>query len=107
MTPGARVYVVQDSGRYSFSKAERFGKLIPMLRRDVFPDDHEARVEAIRGIFKHMMKDFNPAMDSLLLTGDPVAIALAVLVLSIHTLDIPVLKYDREADDYYRVQLTA
>ena len=100
------MFVVQDNGRYSFRKAERFGELVPLIERDVFPDDAQERVLVIRNIMKTKLQNFNPAKDFLLLTGDPVAISIAVLVLSCFTLNFSCLKYDREGRDYYPVELT-
>lgn len=76
-----------------------------MIERDVFPDDVSERVLTIRNIMKTKLQQFNPAKDFLLLTGDPVAIAIATLVLSCYTLSFNCLKYDRENRDYYEVQL--
>jgi len=101
----SRVFVVQNNGRYSFKKAERYGNLVSLIERDVFPDDAQERVATIQNIMKAKLVSFNPAKDFLLLVGDPVAIAVAVLVLSCYTLQFNCLKYDRENKEYYEVRL--
>ena len=102
----SRVFIVQDSGRFKFTKALRFGELVPLIERDVFPDDVEERVVTVRNIMKAKLSTFNPVKDFLLLAGDPIAIVIATMVLTCVTLNIRCLKYDRENQDYYEVQLS-
>jgi hypothetical protein len=102
----ARVFIVQDSGRLNFTPASRFGELIPLVGRDVYPDDADERVHAIRIIMKSKLAEFNPAKDFLLLTGDPVAIVMAVLTLAVQTLTIRCLKWDNEHKGYFPVEVS-
>ena len=102
---GNQVYIVQDDGNRDFSKAETFGTLIPMIERDIFPDDVEERTEAVRGIIRAKLKDFRPLYDYVLLTGDPVALVITGIELQAMFGDemIRLLKYDRENSAYYEV----
>jgi hypothetical protein len=101
------VYIIQGTDLGRFKKAERFGELACLIQRDVFPDDVEERVDTIRGIMTAMLERFEPAKDFLLLTGDPVAIVLAVMVLLCQGIvTIRCLKWDRENQDYYEVELS-
>lgn len=101
-----RVFVIQDDHRRDFSKAATFGKLVPLIERDVFPDDADERVVTIRGIMKHILRDFNPLRDYLLLTGDPVAIVVATLLLSsMGVFEFRVLKWDKEHGGYFPVSV--
>lgn len=98
----ARVFVIQDSHKRDFSDARRYGELVPLIERDVFPDDADERVETIRKIMLSKLADFNH-YDSLLLTGDPLAIVIASLTVSLNSNGFWVLKWDRENKRYYRV----
>ena len=100
-----QVFIIQDNGTRDFSKAREFGELIPMINRDVFPDDVKERVSKIGSIIQAKLKYFNPNTDYILLTGDPVAIILTGMCLMLnHSIeDVNLLKYDRENDAYYEV----
>lgn len=99
------VYVVQGNDLGKFRKAERFGPLEPLIILDVYPDNVEERVPVIREILHRKLKNFNPGKDFLLVSGDPVAIALSVMILMLNTTTIPCLKWDRENQEYYVVPL--
>lgn len=100
------VYVIQAPYLEKFRKAERYGDLVSLIQRDVFPDDVEERVATMKGIMTAILERFNPSVDFLLLTGDPVAIALAVMVITCRSTFIRCLKWDRENQDYYEVELS-
>lgn len=102
-----QVYIVQDNGSRDFSKAEKFGNLVPMIERDIFPDDTDERTQAIYNIIRKKLVDFRPLYDSVLLTGDPVALVVTGMELQRRFPDdmIRLLKYDRENKEYYLVHL--
>lgn len=102
-----QVFIIQDDGNRDFSKAEKFGRLIPMIERDVFPDDADERVEAIHGIIRAKLNNFNPLYDFVLLTGDPVALVVVGMELQRRFPDevVRLLKYDRENRGYYQVSV--
>lgn len=102
------VYVVQstDEGLGRYRAAMRYGNLVPIVQRDAFPDNAEERIDQMREIMKTILSEFNPAKDYVLLTGDPLAIAMCILTLSCSTLTIPCLKWDRDEQSYYPVTVS-
>ena len=104
--PVAKVFVIQDHGKIDFAKAKRFGELVYMVKRDAFPDNAEDRMRVASFIMKDKLTSFKASQDHLLLTGDPLAIAMAVLVLASYgVFDISCLKWDRENAEYYAVRV--
>jgi hypothetical protein len=97
------VFVIQGDDTGKFKRAQRFGELVYLMLRDVFPDNADEHIEKMRHVMSAKLKDFNPSRDYVLLTGDPLAIAMSVLVLSQWTLEIPCLKWDKLEQDYYAV----
>lgn len=103
------VYIVQATdievaGNFGkFSKASRYGDLVPLMQRDAFPDNADERIMDMREVMRAKLKAFNPLRDYVLLTGDPLAIAMCILTLSCFTLAIQCLKWDRDEQDYYPV----
>lgn len=104
-TPG-RVFVIQHNPHLDYSDAIRFGKLTPVLRRDVFADDLPTRIDKMKEALEGQMGDFDPERDFLLLTGDPVAIFMAGILLH-GARKVRVLKFDREVGRYYDVEIAA
>ena len=102
MSNKPRVFVIQDDGSRDFSDARRFGELVPLFERDAYPDDAEQRVEVMLQIVEAKMQDFNPIHDSILLTGDPLAIAI-VAGWALANEVVFFLKWDKENRRYFRV----
>jgi hypothetical protein len=103
----SKVFVVQvpakrENGqwvpKYDLSAAEVFGELVPILPFGNVPSDPEPT----RSAMWRALGSFDTAADSLLLLGDPVAIAQAVSVMSTNLPLTPfrVLKWDRRAQRY-------
>ena len=104
----ARVYVVQrpayrdrQSGewvdRYDLSAAKEFGALVYVLP----PGNVSRDLKEATARLDHRLDDYISGHDHLLLAGDPVAIALAVLrAAHWSTGPISVLKFDRYTDRY-------
>jgi hypothetical protein len=101
----SKVYITHNSGRLPFDKAEHFGTLVPLVERDVFPDDVDERLHRMAYIMRNKLAAFEQDKDYLLLAGDPVAILLAGLILSEYTKKFRCLKYDRELDAYYVIPI--
>jgi hypothetical protein len=117
MTHPPRVYAVQVPARrengawvhkYDLSAAERFGELVRVLPYGNVPRDSEATAELLHEALRGE-DGFDFGTDFLLLLGDPVAIAQAVLALGqrqhIHReygddATIRALKWDRRAERY-------
>lgn len=107
----SRVFAIQvpayrdvESGswvdKYDLSDARRFGELIQVLDYGNVPKDPGPTKVQLHKAFK----DFDFASDSVLLLGDPVAIAHAVNVLTLKrrpdNAPLTVLKWDRKASKY-------
>lgn len=103
----SKVFIIQNNGRLNFEPAAKYGKLVPIIERDVFPDDVDERVEAIKNITSTLLNNFNPEKDYILLTGDPVAIVIVSMFLVMNHMgqQIRCLKYDRENQTYYVVEI--
>lgn len=106
-TPSPHVFIVQDDGSRDFSDAARYGRLVPLVGKDVYPDEAEMRVQVVCEIIEAKMKGYRPGIDFILLTGDPVALMAVGLYLGcVHGVKKHrTLKYDREARGYYEVQI--
>jgi hypothetical protein len=102
---GSKVYVVQGTDNGKYERAKRYGTLVYLMERDAFPDNAEERIDHMHHTMHAALFNFNPARDWILLTGDPVAIAMCILVLSQWTLHIPCLKWDRQEQEYYAVTI--
>jgi hypothetical protein len=104
-SPSPVVYVVQQDERRNLLPAERYGTLeflLPQGTNIMFNAvDHVARIRA--AFAKN--GGFHPS-DSLLLIGDPAAIALAAMLAAEETGgEVQVLKWDNREFRYYPVTL--
>ena len=97
-----RVFLVQRpsvrvSGRwqdkYDLGPAERFGRLVECLPPGNIPRELSATRDALR----QSLADFDRAEDYFVAIGDPVAIALATLIVGPGS---RILKWDRRAGEY-------
>jgi hypothetical protein len=100
-----KVYLTQMNPAWNYYKAERYGELVPLVQRDAFPDDVDERVKTIAEIMKRKLADFNPLRDFILLTGDPIAMCLAVMAVNRRSMRVQVLKWDGENQDYFTAVL--
>lgn len=103
----SRVYVIQENRKIDISPAEEYGEitvLLPSGDANYQADETFDRLEA-------QLSDFDPALDYVLLTGDPTAIFMAGSILSDHVYsmhedqDIPsrhinILKWNRRTSRY-------
>lgn len=83
--------------KYDLRPAERFGRLVAVLPVGNIPRDVGQSVR----MMEDALRDFGPS-DHVLAMGDPVAIALCMLVLARRTGGRPIsmLKWDRVAGEY-------
>lgn len=97
-----RVFLVQrpsvrQSGRwvdkYDLEPARRFGELVECLPPGNIPRELSATREALR----RSLADFDRVKDYFVAIGDPVAIALATLIVGPGS---RILKWDRRAGEY-------
>lgn len=101
-----KVFITQDNGKLDFTKAKRFGDLKPVAAGDVFPDNAEERSAEVLRIVEALFQDFDPDQDYVLLTGDPIIMAITCLYIgSQFPQEVNFLKWDRENKEYYPVKL--
>lgn len=95
-TRGPQVWVPYYDGRLDLSDAERFGSIIVISRRDVYPDDADERMPEVAAEATSFLRHFDPRQDYLCLVGSPVHLATCCLVLGsqVHR-PIRMLRYDR------------
>lgn len=82
--------------KYDLSAAREFGELTECLPPGNIPRELSATAARLR----RALADFDPAQDYLLAIGDPIAIAMAVLVADRAGGSVRVLKWDRRQERY-------
>jgi len=95
------VFIVQEIPGRDLSAASEFGDLKILVRaKDQINEDSKEVTEHISKMLWH----FDSDVDYLLLSGDPVAIAIACSIASDETNGVyQVLKWDRLKEKYYPV----
>jgi hypothetical protein len=99
----ARVYVTQDDGTKNLNAAKRFGLLVAVAHRSIYPDENTPGV-AKRA--RSILAPFDQDKDFVLPVGDPVHIAATLLALGhLGHRRVKLLKWDREGKEYYPVEI--
>lgn len=89
--------------KYDFSAAAAFGEFVVLLPPgNIFGQQFEQSVERLR----EGLADYDPAQDSILAAGDPVAIAAAVLLAGRRSGSVTLLRYDRREEAYAPYSVT-
>lgn len=97
------MYVTQDDGSKNLNAAKRWGLLVPIAHRSIYPDDAQGLV-ARRA--RSVLAPFNADRDFILPVGDPVHIAAALFALGfLGHRKVKLLKWDREGKEYYPVEI--
>lgn len=96
--------------QYDFSDLGRFGKVVIMANRAIYPDNANERVADIAAVMRSLLEDFHAPDDYLCLAGDPVLMGVAAIEASAMALAagykvLRLLKWDRKLRSYYRVDL--
>lgn len=109
------VFIINDGGAKvarsrDYSDAQRFGDLVVVSRKSIYPDDLDASDRITGQIFHDLdraAQEFDPKVDYILPVGDVTQLLQFVtLVISRGNLDpIQTLRYDRETERYYPVVL--
>lgn len=106
------VFIPQASTNRDFTDARRYGTLKFVTRRssEVYPDTDSGELRRVEEEVRSNLSDFDAEKDHLMLSGDPVLIAVCVaaIVDRQFSLGIPLpgirfLKYDRQERQYYQV----
>lgn len=108
-----KVFVTQWDESRDYSKAARFGELVPLCstKDEIWPDRMlESSGQMADAIEKSLtVNDFRPERDFILLSGDPVAIAMTSMFIEEmfqdRTMAISFLKYSNQLKDYFVVEI--
>lgn len=105
----AKVYVLQDTGKHNYEKAERYGQMVFCSgSRDINSAfglaSTPSNIEVVSGILQ-ALSAFN-VEDKLVLSGNPVLIAVAVHFLMSRNGLINVLKWDGFAQGYHELLIS-
>ena len=103
MSTGSRVYVTQNDGRFDLTDLNRFGELVVLFNRDIYPDNAGEMTGVMKRAYD-VLREFNPLLDFLCLVGSPVYVAACAYVLGDRGLHpVRLLRYDRHERAYYEV----
>ena len=96
------VYILEDDPRKNFISAQRYGELYPIFKAGVsvglVPDDIiDKLAEVCEQITEH---------DFVVPTGDPVIMLMFGLVLGNYVKSTKILKWDRQNNQYFPIQVT-
>lgn len=96
----SRVYVIQEQPRHNLAPAMDFGQIITLLP----PGDANFSVQSTLEELKDGLSEFDNDSDWLLLTGDPIAIGLATMLVSQVGHEIGFLKWDKQERRYLPIR---
>jgi hypothetical protein len=109
------VFVINDGGARNaaskdLSDAQRFGEIVLVSRKHVYPQDVNDDGRIVGQIFSDLedaANRFNPRLDYLLPIGDMVQVLqfVALVVSMQKELPIRTLRYDKHENGYYVVKL--
>ncbi len=102
------VFVVQTHAQRDFKEAETYGDLLFMARHHLNGPEADI-VAAWETTIDEALDKFNPGEDYILVTGDPVVIALAGARIALAVAEgtiVSFLKWDRMRQSYYAIEVT-
>ena len=76
-----RVFVIQAHGKYDLSDLRRYGEIIPLFTKDLYPDNAQERMNEAVFRARNMLRDFRPSRDFICLTGCTAYMAMVGMVL--------------------------
>lgn len=98
-----RTFITQVNPKLNL--LELTGEHITIFPQRLQINDNDSAAEGIE-IARVMLKDFDPDVDELLLSGDPVAMAICVGILAARFREMTLLKWDRRSGTYYDISIT-
>lgn len=100
MTP--KVFIIQDDGRKNLSPAAKYGEVVVLATRDmpIFADTTNSIV-----MLRSKLKDYNPDVDFLLMTGDPLLIGATMALVAIQCHKVQCLKWDKQNLTYIPITI--
>jgi len=104
------VFITQNRSNLDFSMLLKFSpQHVFFYKRSIYPDESDVVMSDSVGKIKNLLEryHFNPSEDYIALVGDPVLIAACVSTAHAVAAGVPIklLKFDRQANDYYEVIL--
>ena len=99
------VYIIQDDGSKNFAPAMKYGDLDTLVTHDYPKFNIEGGKDAITKM-KTKLQSYDPTVDYLLLTGDPIWIGICMTILfSGNTTTIMCLKWDKQTKQYLPITI--
>ena len=102
----SKVYVTQENSRLNYMDAERFGEVVFITASEYSPNPNSRRNDIIESEIRHGLINFDSDLDYLLLSGDPVIMALSFhRAASISTVanKVQLLKWDSQNRSYNEI----
>lgn len=90
------VWVIQEQPKHNVAPAMEFGEIVTVLP----PGDNNFSVQDTLARLRGKLDRFQEHEDWLLLTGDPIAIGLATMVVGEFSRELRFLKWDRQERKY-------
>lgn len=90
-----KVYVVQENNRIDYSDAERFGEVIFLTAEEIKPVAGSLRNIQILSSIQKQMEAFNPSIDRMVMTGNPLVMGYAFHLAMMKSPRIVCLQWDR------------
>lgn len=99
------VYVPHWNPTFNYDRAEKYGKLIPLVAVDFDDDERSKNNAAIMEAINNQLEDFDPELDFLLISGSPIVVSYAIGRMLAKHGKIRVLRYNKISKDYVPVCL--
>lgn len=100
-----KVFVTQEMPQFNYTTAEEFGDIVFLTANDWSPVASSMHNETLLGNVKNQLKFYNNQEDFIVMTGSPIIIAVAFMVLSRHTNRVQVLKWSNRDLMYSKVTI--
>lgn len=104
----SKVFISHYTNRRDFSDAVRYGELVAVTEREIYPDEAENFRDAAMEDIRRVLKNYDIGKDYLLLSGSPIIIGLCTAYLwGRHQHSFKVLQYDKQERKYWPLVITA
>lgn len=98
-----RVFVVQENPNLNYMSAEQFGEVVFMTAVEFSPMKNSPRNKVILDGIEAMMRDFDPDVDYLLLSGNPIIMGYVFHLAMAKKPEVSVLWWSRDDRKYNEV----
>lgn len=98
-----RVFVVQENPNLNYTSAEQFGEVVFMTAVEFSPMKNSPRNKFILDGIEAMMRDFDPDVDYLLLSGNPIIMGYVFHLAMSKKPEVSVLWWSRDDRKYNEV----